>query len=99
VLNEGLRQERQWRQGLKDSEVTASGSAVWRRREEQGQVMLSPSTIKAIKQSGHADRICNDLSTRLDGCIKVLAGSTGEILFRAQGEYAILKQLISEIKE
>ncbi len=61
--------------------------------------MLSPATIRAIKQSGHADRICADLSARLDGCIKLLAGSTGEILFRAQGEYAILTKLISEIKE
>jgi len=61
--------------------------------------MLTTATIRAIKQSGHADRICNDLSVRLDGCIKVLAGSSGEILFRAQGEYAVLKQLISEIKE
>lgn len=61
--------------------------------------MLSQQTIKAIKQHGLSDRICADLTSRLDGCIKVLAGSTGETLFRAQGEYAALKQIISEIKD
>lgn len=61
--------------------------------------MLSPATIKAVKQSGIADKICKDLEARLDDCVKVLAGSTGDTLFRAQGEYRAIKQIISEIKE
>jgi hypothetical protein len=61
--------------------------------------MLSQATIRAIKQNGLEDRICSELQVRLDDCVKVLAGSSGEILFRAQGEYRFLKQLITEIKE
>lgn len=61
--------------------------------------MLKDTTIKAIKQAGLADRIRSDLSARLDDCVRVLAGATGDALFRAQGEYRAINQIIQEIKE
>lgn len=61
--------------------------------------MLKEGTIRAIKQSGLADRIVSDLSARLDECVRVLAAGSGEIILRAQGEYRVLNQIISEIKE
>jgi 3-dehydroquinate synthase class II len=62
-------------------------------------LILSQATVKSIKQHGLSDRITKDIQARLDDCIRILAGSSGENLFRAQGEYAVYKRIIEEIKD